>query len=54
MQFGLVYDHKYIKNYDTDFVSDAILAFYPEYESNIKKNVTNLIFCETLLLSQDK
>jgi hypothetical protein len=29
MYIGILYDHTFIKNYDRDFVGDAILSFYP-------------------------
>lgn len=39
MYIGLIYDHTYIKNYDRDFVGDAIIAFYPP---EIKEKVSYL------------
>jgi hypothetical protein len=40
MFIGLLYDHTFIKNYDRDFVGDAIISFYPP---DIKEKV-NFLF----------
>ncbi len=46
MYIGILYDHTFIKNYDRDFVGDAILSFYP---AEVKEKVWKISQGGTLL-----